>query len=398
MDEHKDHEILSIAAQRAAKQKELQNTQQSSQQKIQAKEKNLTALKQAMESLTNSEQVVMEDTETVFAELVRMVKERCSEVKEVIRTQKEAELGQARTLSDQLHQEIEELRRKDLELEQLSQIEDHLDFLQTSLSSSVPSGLEDVPETGINPQASFEKVQPCLAELRKNMEGVLTKELKNISDIIKRDHIVPKEVPTTREDLLRYASHFLLDSNTIQGQICLTSLGRAISSTFPQSFGFTFGQHQGTLLNQGYQNYGHVLSAQRLSGRSYWEAEWSESDAEVIVAVTYTGSGRLGEDLMSWALLCSHAGYSFQHNNVKTQLTNVPVVMSLFGEKRITKVGIYLDFDAGILAFYTLSDRISLLHKVQTSFTQAVCPAFAVRGTGSGTCTLSSPSIGSFGI
>ena len=90
-------------------QKELQNTQQSSQQKIQAKEKNLTALKQAMESLTvsfeiiflcvsenaaalqymcvcfqqNSEQVVMEDTETVFAELVRMVKERCSEVKEV---------------------------------------------------------------------------------------------------------------------------------------------------------------------------------------------------------------------------------------------------------------------------------------------------------------------------
>ncbi|KAG5268409.1 hypothetical protein AALO_G00212290 [Alosa alosa] len=111
--------------------KELQKTQQSSQQKIQAKENNLTEFKQAMESLTNSEQVVMEDTEKVFEELVRMVKERCSEVKEVIRTQKKAELSQARTLLDQLHQEIAELRKKNSELEELSQIEDHLDFLQS---------------------------------------------------------------------------------------------------------------------------------------------------------------------------------------------------------------------------------------------------------------------------
>ncbi|KAG5268410.1 hypothetical protein AALO_G00212300 [Alosa alosa] len=145
-----------------------------------------------------------------------------------------------------------------------------------------------------------------------------------------------------------------------------------------------------------YKNYGHVLCARRLSGHSYWEAEWSESNAEVIMAVTYTGSGRLGEDLMSWALLCSHSGYSFQHNNVKTQLTTLPGGISLFGAKLFTKVGIY--FDAEILAFYTVSDRISLLHKVQTSFTQAVYPAFGMAGTGSGTCTLSSTVPSMFGV
>ncbi|XP_041923052.1 uncharacterized protein LOC121687920 [Alosa sapidissima] len=376
-----------------------------------------------MESLTNSEQVVMEDTEKVFEELVRMVKERCSEVKEVIRTQKKAELSQARTLLDQLHQEIAELRKKNSELEELSQIEDHLDFLQTSLSFRVPYEPKVVPGTNINPQASFEKVQPCLAELRKNMEGLLTMEFRNISDIIKRDHIVqaaPKEepyaVPTTGESLLRYASHLILDSNTIQGQVCLVNIGRGISSNFVQSSshpfsgngGFSFGSSafgtgglsKGSAVDQmlAYKNYGHVLCAGRLSGHSYWEAEWSESNAEVIMAVTYTGSGRLGEDLMSWALLCSHSGYSFQHNNVKTQLTTLPGGISLFGAKLFTKVGIYLDFDAEILAFYTVSDRISLLHKVQTSFTQAVYPAFGMTGTGSGTCTLSSTVPSMFGV
>lgn len=78
----------------------------------------------------NSEQFVLEDTEKAFENLICMVKERCSELKEVIQTQKRTELSQARTLVDQLHQDVAELQKSDSDIAQLSQTEDHLDFLQ----------------------------------------------------------------------------------------------------------------------------------------------------------------------------------------------------------------------------------------------------------------------------
>ncbi|XP_076123383.1 E3 ubiquitin-protein ligase TRIM16-like [Alosa pseudoharengus] len=60
--------------------------------------------------------------------------------------------------------------------------------------------------------------------------------------------------------------------------------------------------------------------------------------------------------------------YLFRHNNKQTAL---PLEAS-------SKIGVYVDHRAGTLAFYSISDTMTLLHRVQTTFTHTLYPGFYV--------------------
>lgn len=72
----------------------------------------------------------MEESERIFTEMLLFIEEKCYEVTELIRAQEKAELGQAAGLQEQLEQEIAELKKRNTELELLSDTEDHVYFLQ----------------------------------------------------------------------------------------------------------------------------------------------------------------------------------------------------------------------------------------------------------------------------
>ena len=40
------------------------------------------------------------------------------------------------------------------------------------------------------------------------------------------------------------------------------------------------------------------------------------------------------------------------------------------GNSYSSRIGVYLDHSAGVLSFYSVSDTMTLLHRVQTTFTQ----------------------------
>nr|XP_043873717.1 E3 ubiquitin/ISG15 ligase TRIM25-like [Solea senegalensis] len=113
-----------------------------------------------------------------------------------------------------------------------------------------------------------------------------------------------------------------------------------------------------------------VLSKESLTGRCYWEVEWK--GGAVYVAVTYKNITRSDSDLdksgfgnndKSWALFCNQNWCQFGHNCFWTDLSG-----GLF-----SRVGVYLDHRAGLLSFYRVSDTMTLLHRVQTTFTEPLC-------------------------
>ncbi len=117
-----------------------------------------------------------------------------------------------------------------------------------------------------------------------------------------------------------------------------------------------------------------VLCRESVCGRCYWELEWS---GIVFISVSYKSISRkgLGYDCMfgsndqSWSLFCSPSSYLFKHNNIQTDL---PV-------KSISRrIGVYVDHSAGTLSFCSVSDTMSLIHTVQTTFTQPLYPGFWV--------------------
>ncbi|XP_005817572.3 E3 ubiquitin/ISG15 ligase TRIM25-like, partial [Xiphophorus maculatus] len=129
MDEHKDHETVSAAAERAEKQKELQESRQQMQQRIQDQEKDVKLLQQEVEAINVSADKAVEDSEKIFTQLIRLLQERSSDVKQQIRSQQETVVSRVKDVQEKLELEITELKRKDAELEQLSHTEDHIQFL-----------------------------------------------------------------------------------------------------------------------------------------------------------------------------------------------------------------------------------------------------------------------------
>ncbi|XP_078137889.1 E3 ubiquitin-protein ligase TRIM47-like [Centroberyx gerrardi] len=133
IDEHQGHKIVSIAAERAERQKQLIVSQQKVQERVQERERELKELSQAVEDLKSSAQTAVEACELIFTELICSIQRRRSEVKQLIRAQEKTAVGQAEELLLQLEEEIAKLRRRDTELEQLSHADDHIRFIQCLL-------------------------------------------------------------------------------------------------------------------------------------------------------------------------------------------------------------------------------------------------------------------------
>uniref|UniRef100_A0A672LBL6 B30.2/SPRY domain-containing protein n=1 Tax=Sinocyclocheilus grahami TaxID=75366 RepID=A0A672LBL6_SINGR len=123
--------------------------------------------------------------------------------------------------------------------------------------------------------------------------------------------------------------------------------------------------------------YKQVLCRQSLTGRCYWEVEWSGFKADI--GVSYKGISRKGEidcwfgyNDKSWSLFCTDNAFTSWHNNVNTSIP-VPSQPS-------NRVGVYLDWSAGTLSFYSVSDTHTLthLHTFNNTFTEPLYAGFGV--------------------
>ncbi|KAL7872548.1 hypothetical protein SRHO_G00075310 [Serrasalmus rhombeus] len=181
MHEHKGHDTVAAAAERTEKQNQLKKVQKKSQQRLQQKEKKLQELKQAVVTLKRSAQAAVEDSERIFTELIRSIEKKRSEVTKLIRTQEKNQLRQTEELLENLQQEIDDLKRRNTELEQLSVTEDHIQFLQSFQSLSVSAGCEDSSTFTVHQHPSFDGVRKSLSELKERLEEFCKEEFRKIS-------------------------------------------------------------------------------------------------------------------------------------------------------------------------------------------------------------------------
>ncbi|XP_027893326.1 tripartite motif-containing protein 16-like [Xiphophorus couchianus] len=355
MDEHKGHETVPAAAERAEKQKELQENRQQIHQRIQDQEKDVKLLQQEVEAINVSADKAVEDSEKIFTELIRLLQERSSDVKQQIRSQQETEVSRVKDVQEKLEQEITELKRKDAELEQLSHTEDHIQFLLNY--PSLPALSESTHSSSIivRPLRHFEDVTAAVSELRDKLQDALRDKLTNIEQAIPEvDVLLSEPEPKTRDGFLKYSQEITLDPNTAHKKLLLSEGNRKVTSTDQQQ---SYPDHP-----DRFSVYNQVLSRESLTERCYWEVAM-RGGAGVGVAVSYQNINKaepFGFNDKSWSLNCTTDGYTFHHNKVKTPVSG-PVS---------SRIGVYLDHRAGILSFYSVSETMTLLHRVQTRFTQ----------------------------
>ncbi|KAL0171081.1 hypothetical protein M9458_031392, partial [Cirrhinus mrigala] len=166
---------------------------------------------------------------------------------------------------------------------------------------------------------------------------------------------------------------FTLDPNTAHKRLRLSERNRVITETGTVQ---SYPDHP-----DRFDVFAQVLCRESVCGRCYWELQWS-GDYGVRISVSYKSISRKGSSNecgfgcndQSWSLFCSPDSYSFMHNNIKTDLPVKPIS---------SRIGVFVDHSAGTLSFYSVSDTMSLIHTVQTTFTQPLYAGFCVNYTSS---------------
>ncbi|XP_051760783.1 tripartite motif-containing protein 16-like [Ctenopharyngodon idella] len=370
MDNHKNHDTVRAVAERTKKQMILKERQRMFQQRIQQREKDLEELRVVVESHKRSADTAVEDSERIFIELLRSIENICSKVTQRIREQEKSAVSRAEGFMDRLEQEIDDLKRRDAELELLSCTHDHIHFLKSFQSLSEPPESTDVPSVTVSSLLTFDDVGKYVFQLKEKLEDFCREEIDKISGRVTYIEIIPTNEPKIREEFLQYSSPFTLDPNTVNEHLRLSVWNRMfnVPNVVQQ-----YPDHP-----ERFDNYPQVLCRESVCGRCYWELEWNGDDG-VEISVSYKSISRRGGrnecvfgcNDQSWSLDCSPFIYSFWHNN---SYTDLPVPPSR------CRIGVYVDHKAGSLSFYSVSDTMTLIHRVQTTFTQPLYPGFAVHG------------------
>ncbi|XP_070699530.1 E3 ubiquitin/ISG15 ligase TRIM25-like [Pempheris klunzingeri] len=202
MDDHKHHDTVSAAAERAERQTELGLSRQKIQQRVQDREKGVKELQRRVEAVNVSADEAVRDSEKIFTELIRLIEKRSSEVKQQIRSKQKREVSRATELEEELQKEITELRRKDTELEKLSYTDDHLHFLNSYPALSCLDSSKDSPNIDICPLHYFEHVTAAVSEASDKLQAVLSEEWMKIVVAVTEVDILPPQVkPTIRAQL-----------------------------------------------------------------------------------------------------------------------------------------------------------------------------------------------------
>ncbi len=163
------------------------------------------------------------------------------------------------------------------------------------------------------------------------------------------------------------ACDLTLDANTVNTHLILSEKNKRVTYMEEKQ---TYPDHP-----ERFDGFEQVLCRESLTGRCYWEVKWR---SWVDVAVTYKGINRnsgsncwFGYNDKSWTLYCINDRYTVCHNNKSTDISS---------PSSSNRVGVYLDWPAGTVSFYSVTDTHTFthLHTFDTTFTEPLYAGFGV--------------------
>ncbi|CAJ1072963.1 tripartite motif-containing protein 16-like [Xyrichtys novacula] len=358
MDGHKGHDTVSAAAERAEKQKNLEASRRKIQRRVEDREKNVEQIQESSAHINYVAHKAVQNSEKTFTDLIRLMEKRRSDVKQQVRSQQKTDLSRLRDLREAAEQEIAELKRKDAELEELSQAEDHIQFLQNYPSQSALSQSSHSSVSNAVNRSPLHGISTAVSEIGRKIEDILMRNwIDGSQSETPGDVLLLNPQPLTRADLFKYYVDITLDPNTAHPHILLSARNKKATLETETQTSF---EHL-----DRFTDYWQVLSNESVTGRGYWEVKWRGG---LYIAVTYQSISRgescvecvLGHNDKSWALDCDGKGYRFWHNQRSDEISG----------SLCTRIGVYVDHSEGILSFYSITGVTRLIHGFHTHFDQ----------------------------
>ncbi|XP_035025341.1 finTRIM family, member 67 isoform X1 [Hippoglossus stenolepis] len=199
-DEHKGHDTVLAEVEVQDRQKQLGDMKQSSQLRVQLREKEVQELKQAICSVSRSARATAEESDALFTELIRSIELKRFEVRELIIAQEKTAVSQAEQLLDKIQKEIAELKKSEAELDKLSHADDHIHFLQSCQSLNAPPALSALPPVTADPNITFGPVMTAVSDFKGLLQEVCQGGFVSIYEKVREVVIVGSSNPAAQTD------------------------------------------------------------------------------------------------------------------------------------------------------------------------------------------------------
>ncbi|XP_060798084.1 zinc finger protein RFP-like [Neoarius graeffei] len=342
--DHKNHNTVPIEEESGERKTQLGKTQTDVQQMIQDRLKKIQEIKHSVELSKRSTEKEKADSVEVFTALIRSIERSQAELLEVMEEKQSAAERQAEGLIKELEQEITVLKRRDTELEQLSHTEEHLHLLQIYSSMCSPPHTKNWTEISINTDLSGDTVRTALSQLQQTLNEKLTEtELKRIQ---------------------QYAVDVTLDPDTAHPKLILSADGKQV----------THGDKRQKLTDtpQRFDYCVCVVGKQSFSsGRFYYEVQ-VRGKTKWDLGVVRENINRKGEITATpqngfWTVVLRDENQYWARAGPDVRL---PL------REKVETVGVFVDYDEGLVSFYDVKSRSHIYSFTGQSFTQKLYPYF----------------------
>ncbi|XP_029383361.1 tripartite motif-containing protein 16 [Echeneis naucrates] len=381
-EDHKGHNTVSVVEARRQIEKELSEKQSEMVKTVTAAENAINKLQLNTVSIEQSVTDVRAVIESQFEELQAVVEKAKREITEILEGEEKQAIKQADGIRVHLEQRCMELKKTQGQMEKLSKNKNDVDFLQeysewkkevTDISlPGVYIGLMD--QLKYFSRVIVDSTQELCARLVSSYIDKLKETCKNdkmgikttVHEIVAAKQNMSLPDPKTYADFLKYSAHVTFDADTAHKFLRLTEENRKVTNTTPW-------QHPYPDVPERFESWRQVLAAESFYlGRHYFEVDISGEGTHI--GVTYKSIDRKGNESnscitgndFSWCLQWNGRTFSAWHSDVETPL-NV---------NKFNRIGVYVDYTRGLLAFYGVGDTMTPIHEYQAEFLEPLYPAF----------------------
>ncbi|KAI2642408.1 E3 ubiquitin-protein ligase TRIM39 [Labeo rohita] len=327
---------------------QLVQTQTDVQQMIQNRMKKIQEIQHSVEMRKRNTEKEKSDSVELFTDLIRSI-ERCqSELLKMMEEQQKAAEKQAEDLIKELQQEITDLKRRNTELEQLSHTDDHLHLIQMYSSLYSRPHAKNWTEISIDSDVNVLPMNRALLQFKKTLHETLDEKL------------IQFELTCVQ----KFAVDVTLDPDTAHPYLILSDDGKQVSlgdieQDVPEN-PKRFDDDLCVLAKQGFS-----------SGRFYYEVQ-VKGKTEWDLGVARESINRNGEiepspDDGFWTVI-------LRNENQFDACENSSVSLSL--KVKPEKVGVFVDYEEGLVSFYDVGSRSHIYSFTGQTFTEKLYPYF----------------------
>ncbi|XP_029902052.1 E3 ubiquitin-protein ligase TRIM21-like [Myripristis murdjan] len=347
--DHKSHDIVPLKEEYEGKKAELGKTEAEIQQMIQKRRVKIQEIKRSVELSREDADREIADSVRVFTALMQSVERGQAELIDMIEEKQKTTEKQAEGFIKELQQEISELMRRSTEVEQLSHTEDHLHLLQSFPSLSAPPHTKNWTEVRVHRSSYVGSVRRAVAQLGET----LSKEMKKLCADLELRRVQQFEVDVT------------LDPDTAHPALILSDDGKQVN----------YGDVKKNLPDnpERFSCCANVVGKQSFSsGRFYYEVQ-VKGKTDWDLGVARESINRKGKITLN----PKNGYWTIWLRNKNEYKANAGPGVRLSLKSQPQKVGVFVDYEEGLVSFYDVDTAALIYSYSGCSFTEKFHPFFS---------------------